>query len=442
VLSRLTLMTTIDRYILKELIKVFTLSVTALTAILFLDKTLFLTELIINKGVEFTEVCLMMLYISPAFLALTIPMSVMVAAVVAFSQFSADSELVAMKASGFSFLRLMRPIFVFSVAAYIATNFIMFYALPWGNQSFKQIIYDILQNRINFDIKENVFNKDFDNLVILIENKENDHHLKKIFIADSTQTQTPKVILAEDGKIVSDPQTLRIQLNLTNGTIHELSQKGSHYQILNFDRYDLTLALPKSQDLQRKAMKGNRELSFTELRNKINRLKAEGSKTNYEEVELSKKFSLPFTCLLFGFIGAPLGVKSSRSGKSGSFSISAVAILIYYVGLISTQNLGSLGKINPLISVWIPNLIALVVAYYLVSKMHKEIPFRFLNHIEDFFFIVFQKIKALYIANFQPLPSRSNPAKVVGKRQKKIDQTTRGILKGKIAKLDSDKILQ
>ena len=432
-------MTTIDRYILKELLKIFTLSVLALTAILFLDKILFLTELIINKGVEFTEVCLMMLYISPAFLALTIPMSVMIAAVVTFSQLSADSELVAMKASGLSFFRLMRPVLAFSLSAYIATNFIMFFALPWGNQSFKQIIYDILQNRINFDIKENVFNKDFDNLVILIEDKESDHHLKKIFLADSTQTQTPKVIIAEEGKIISDPQTLRIQLNLMNGTIHELSTKRRHYQILRFDRYDLTLALPRSQDLQQKAMKGNRELSFAELRKKIKHLKNRGSKSNYEEVELSKKFSLPFTCLLFGFIGAPLGVKSSRSGKSGSFSISAVAILLYYVGLISTQNLGSLGKINPTISVWIPNFVSLLVAYYLVSKMHKEIPFRFLNQLEDFITICFQKIKSWCANRFKSSLVSSNKVRVVGKKQKKIEKTTRKILEDKIAKLGAKK---
>jgi lipopolysaccharide export system permease protein len=431
-------MTTIDRYIIKELVKVFTLSVVALTAILFLDKILFLTELIINKGVELTEVCLMMLYISPAFLALTIPMSVMVASVVAFSQLSAESELIAMRASGFSFLRLMRPVLIFSIAAYIATNFIMFYALPWGNQSFKQIIYDILQNRITFDIKANVFNKDFDNLVILIDGKKSDHHLKNIFIADSTQTETPKVILAEEGKIVSDSKTLRIKLNLTNGTIHELSEQRRHYQILKFDRYDLTLALPQSQDLQRKATKGNRELSFNELREKIKRLKAEGSKTNFEEVELSKKFSLPFTCLFFGFIGAPLGVKSSRSGKSGSFSISAVAILVYYVGLIATQNLGGMGKLPPLLSVWIPDIIAMIIAYYLVSKMHKEVPFTLLNSIGDFLVISFQGVKSWYVKRFQPMPTRSQGTRVVGKRQKKIDQTTRGILKGKMAKLESD----
>ncbi|MFQ5716945.1 MAG: LptF/LptG family permease, partial [Nitrospinales bacterium] len=80
----------IDRYIIKELTKVFALSLGALTSILFLDKLLFLTELIVNKGVPFMEVVRMMVYISPAFLALTIPMSVLVTSVVTFNQFSAD----------------------------------------------------------------------------------------------------------------------------------------------------------------------------------------------------------------------------------------------------------------------------------------------------------------------------------------------------------------
>ena len=102
-------MQTIDRYIFQELIKIFGISVCALTMILYLDKFLFLTELIINKGVTFIEVVRMMVYISPAFLALSIPMSVMVASVVTFSQFSAESELVAMKAGGFGFLQLMKP---------------------------------------------------------------------------------------------------------------------------------------------------------------------------------------------------------------------------------------------------------------------------------------------------------------------------------------------
>lgn len=433
-------MQTIDRYIIKEMLKIFTLSVGALTAILFLDKILFLTELIINKGVDFVGVMRMMVYISPAFLALTIPMSVLVASVVVFSQLSADSELIAMRASGCSFTRLMRPVLFFSFIAYALTNFIMFQALPWGNLSFKKIIYDIVQNRAHFEIKTNVFNKDFDKLVLFVREKASENDLRHIFIADTTASESAKIILAEEGTIVSDPALFKIQLKLKNGTIHDLSEKRRHYQILNFDRYELTLDIPTTQDLQKRALKGNRELSFSELLEKINRLKKEGQRTFNEEVELSKKFSIPFTCLFFAFIGAPLGIGSSRSGKSGSFTVSIVVILLYYVALISTQNLGSLGKINSLFSVWIPNVIGVIAATYLVVKTHKEIPFKLFNHIEDFAFTCYQTFTDWKLAQLQK-DRKTNPRQiVVDKKRKQLDITTQEILRKKMEQLETDKL--
>lgn len=428
-------MKTLDRYIFRELLKVFVLSVGVLTTILFLDKILFLTELIINKGVSFIEVVWMMIYISPAFLALTLPMSVLVASVVVFNQFSADSEIVAMKANGWSFLRLMRPVLLFSLLAYVLTNFIMFFALPWGNISFKKIIYDIVQNRAHFEIKPHVFNRDFDNLVLFAQEKKGKNLLGKIFIADSTLSETPKIILAQEGAIVSDPKILKIQLRLKEGTIHELSVKRKHYQILNFDRYDLTLDLPQSQDFQRRALKGNRELSLGELRKKIEQLKKKGKKTYSEEVELSKKFSLPFTCLIFAFIGAPLGIKSSRSGKSGGFVVCFMAILLYYMGLISTQNLGSIGEINPLVSVWIPNIITLTVAVYLVYKTHMEIPFKWISYAEEWLLVFYQNLKQWFSKRFLKTHYFQLRTLVVDKTQKEIDDTSRKILKAKMEKL-------
>jgi len=431
-------MKTLDRYIFAEMLKIFILSVGVLTTILFLDKILFLTELIINKGVSFLEVMWMMVYISPAFLALTIPMSVLVASIVAFNQLSGENELVAMKASGWSFMRILRPVLVFSVMTYIVTNFIMFFALPWGNQSFKQIIYDIVQNRAHFDIRPNVFNRDFDRLVLFVGEKEDENSMKNIFIADTLVSDTPKIILAEEGTILADPEILKIQLKLKNGTIHDLSEKRKHYQILNFDRYDLNLDLPRRQDLQKRLAKGNRELSFGELSKKIERLKKAGEKPFKEEVEISKKFSIPFTCLLFGFVGAPLGVKSSRSGKSGSFAISLMVILVYYMGLISMQNLGSVGAVPPLLSVWIPNVLLAAVAAYLIYKTYREIPFRMINWVEDGFFIAYETLRRWYLRRF--VKSEYPSAHIVEKSQQSIDEAARTILKSKMEKIKMGKI--
>lgn len=387
---------TIDRYIFSELLKIFLISIFAMTMILYLDKFLFLAEMIVNRGVSFIEMVMMMVYISPAFFAITIPMAVLMASVVTFNQFSVNNEWVAMKSCNWSFIELMKPVLFFSLFAYFLANIVMFWAVPWGNQSYKVLVYDIIKNRANVDIQPNVFNRDFKNLILLVKEHHQNSQLKGVFIADTTNPEAPQIITSEKGVIYPNPETLKIQLKLNNGTIHELSNDRGDYQTLNFDRYDINLSLPDTERLEKKALIGNKELSFTKIKDRIKEMKAKGLPTSGPEVELSKKFSIPFTCLLFAILGAPLGIKSSRSGKSGSFGVTVAVIMIYYIGLILTQNMGRIGKIHAYTSVWIPNIILLFVVVYVVYKMQKELPFKFMEKFIDFVVTMIEFFKNLF----------------------------------------------
>ena len=387
---------TIDRYIFSELLKIFLISIFAMTMILYLDKFLFLAEMIVNRGASFIEMVMMMVYISPAFFAITIPMAVLMASVVTFNQFSVNNEWVAMKSCNWSFIELMKPVLFFSLFAYFIANIVMFWAVPWGNQSYKVLVYDIIKNRANVDIQPNVFNRDFKNLILLVKEHHQNSQLKGVFIADTTNPEAPQIITSEKGVIYPNPETLKIQLKLNNGTIHELSNDRGDYQTLNFDRYDINLSLPDTERLEKKALIGNKELSFTKIKDRIKEMKAKGLPTSGPEVELSKKFSIPFTCLLFAILGAPLGIKSSRSGKSGSFGVTVAVIMIYYIGLILTQNMGRIGKIHAYTSVWIPNIILFFVVVYVVYKMQKELPFKFMEKFIDFVVKIIEFIKKLF----------------------------------------------
>lgn len=387
---------TIDRYIFRELLKVFLISVFAITMILYLDKFLFLAEMIVNRGVSFMEMVMIMVYISPAFLAITIPMAVLMASVVTFNQFSAHNEWVAMKSCSWSFMELMRPVLFFSLFTYFLANVVMFWALPWGNQSYKVLMYDIIRNRANIDIQPNVFNRDFKNLILLVKERHQNSQLKDVFIADTSNAEAPQIITSERGVIFPNPKTLKIQLKLNNGTIHELSNERGDYQTLNFDRYDINLSLPNTERLEQEALVGNKELSLSKIKEKIEDLKKKGLSTSSPEVELSKKFSIPFTCLLFAFLGAPLGIKSSRSGKSGSFGVTLAVIMVYYVGLIMTQNLGRVGEIHAYTSVWIPNIILICVVIYVLYKMQKDLPFKFMESFIDFLITIVEFFKNLF----------------------------------------------
>jgi len=349
---------------------------------MFLDKFFIMTQMILEKNVTFIEMARIVGYISPSFLAITIPVSIFVATVIGFNQFSASNEFDAMKASGYSFTYVLKPALLMGFIAYIACNIIVFYALPWGNKSFTKLILHIVKTRATIDIKPKVFNTDFKEITIYAKGKENDNTYTDIFIADNSASGFSKVILSRKGIIATDPDSLTVQLRLSDGTIHDQSQKGRNYKLLKFDTYSISLTLPGF--IRNRIFVGNKEMSFGELRKKIKRSRDGRRKSNMLKLTLSKKFSLPITCLLFAMLGAPLGIKSSRSGKSGAYLISALGILSYYILLNTMVNLASLGKINPYFSVWIPNIILLIIALFMIWKTQRELPFTTLNQIINF----------------------------------------------------------
>ncbi len=409
---------TIDRYIFMELFKIFLISVASLTMVLYLDKFLFMAEMIVNRGVTFLEMCRIMLYSAPAFLALTVPMSVLVASLVAFNQFSAHNEWIAMKACNLSFLRTMRPVLLFSAIAYLIASTIMFYALPWGDLSYRKLIYDVIKNRAYVDIKSNVFNHDFKNLVILVKERKSQSKLINVFIADASQSDSPKIITANEGNILPNPKSLKIQLELKNGTIHEPSPERQSYQTINFEVYSLALNLPNTKRLEEEALVDNRGASLGQLREQIFELTMKGLPTRGLKVELSKKFSVPFTCLLFGLLGASLGVHSSRAGKSGSFAMCVFVIILYYVGLILTQNMGIIGVLEPYSSVWIPNIILLGITLYIAYKMQKELPFKLTEWTADRMATIYEFFKKIFTALVPQEPRPALQSRKYGRGQK------------------------
>lgn len=252
-----------------------------------------------------------------------------------------------------------------------------------GNFAYKQKTYEIIKSRADINIKPNILNYDFKDLVILAKKREKKFQFRDILIADTTQSKSPKIITANQAIILPNIESLKIRLKLTGGTIHESGDKISEYQTINFETYELNLSLPDTVQLEKEALIGHRELSINLLLKQIKDFEKRGLPAFAAKVELSKKFAIPFTCLLFGLLGAPLGIHSSRGGKSGSFATSIVVILLYYMGLIFAQNMGKSGQVEPYSAIWVPNIIIFFVIVYTSYKMQKDLPFDFTNRIVD-----------------------------------------------------------
>lgn len=376
-------MKTLNRYLLMEITVPFFLSLFIFTFVLLLDRMMKLIELVVGRGVHLSDIGMLFIFIIPSFLTLTIPMSFLLALLLAFGRLSTDAEITAMKASGVSLYQMMIPVFLLSILAYAMTFYLFLYALPWGNQSFRVKVFDIASARASTAIKERVFNDDFEGIVLYVDKFENaGQRMQGIMIYDQRE-KDGYTIFAKDGSIVSDPVAMTVTMYLNNGEIHKVG-KGLSYDRVAFSNYDLRLSFKGSASGKKgEVSKGDREMNLPELRERVAQLKAKGENYRPYEVEIYKKFAIPFACIVFGLIGAPLGIQSKRGGRAWGFSLSLAIFLVYYISLTGGESLGDKGVIPPLIAMWGANIIFLLLGVYLIMMVGKERPIRLLTWMDN-----------------------------------------------------------
>lgn len=175
----------INRYIFKELAAPFVISVGILTAIFLLTSIPKLIGLVVNYGVENLVVLKFILFITPSFLIYTIPIAFLISVIITYNRLSADSEIIAMKASGLSISRISSPVILMALLAYSISSFFTIYAFPWGNISSRRLIYDIARSKATIGLRERVFNDAFDGLMLYVTHiKPESGQMEGIFLSD------------------------------------------------------------------------------------------------------------------------------------------------------------------------------------------------------------------------------------------------------------------
>jgi len=360
---------TLFLYICREIAVPFLLGMATFLSVLLMGRFLQLADLVVARGMLFTDVLRMILYLLPFFSMVTIPMAFLLALLLAFGRLSADSEVTAMKASGIGLYSLLPPVLSCALVAYIATTFVTVYALPWGNSSFKKLLLDVIETRATLNLKERIFNDDFPGLVLYVDRYSNtESTMSGILIQDERDPREPSTIFAESGVIERVPDTKSLRLSLKNGGIHRgLGTTG--YRLLEFQNYELTINLtPSTKGVAKKEA----DMTLAQLREALRAPVIDDKLRRDTLIELHRRFSLPFACFVFALVGVPLGIQNQRSGKGAGFSISIGVILIYYVILSAGKTLGQRGVVHPAIAVWAPDIVFLLLGTYLFRKTAAE----------------------------------------------------------------------
>ena len=114
------------------------------------------------------------------------------------------------------------------------------------------------------------------------------------------------------------------------------------------------------------------------MRNEHNLINNYSRNINKYGVEIHKKFSLPFACILFAITGASLGVLTKKGGFAIGTSVSLGFFIVYYIFLIGGEDMADRNIVSPFIGLWTPNLILLIIGLYLtLHTVREQTPFRF-----------------------------------------------------------------
>jgi len=355
---------------------VFLIGLMVFTIILLMDKILKLTEMIVSRGVSLSQISMLLLFISPSFLVFTIPMAVLLSILITFGRLSGDSEITAFKASGMSLYQLFFPVSIFSIGAYLLTAFLVLYGLPWGNQGFKTMLFKIAQSEADIEIQERVFNDAFDRLVVYVEKVPlQGKKMEGILIYDERDQGKTNTIFAREGFLSNNPSSQEVILRLFNGDIHRFDPATHVYQKIKFDAYDLKLEFVKAFGGFGKKLR-DYEMSIDDIKEKVDQKKAAGQDTTLQEVEIQKRYAIPFACVVFGLLGVPLGIQPRHSGRSYGFVFSILILLTYYISLMASEILALRHAIPTFLAGWAPNFLFGGLGIYLLIKAGNESPFK------------------------------------------------------------------
>src|SRR5438128_3613781 len=143
--------TILDGYVVREMVPPTALGLLLFTFILLLDTISNLMRILVSRGADLGTVLRAFLYLLPSIFSVTIPMAFLLGVLLAFGRMASDSEIVALRASGVSPLRLLRPVVSLSLLTGLLTFYVYAVLGPAANHAYREILFALLVSRARND---------------------------------------------------------------------------------------------------------------------------------------------------------------------------------------------------------------------------------------------------------------------------------------------------
>lgn len=385
------------RYVIAELLKVFFLSLFALTWIILLG---FVVREAVQQNLGWQSILRLIPYALPNALVYSLPVTLLFSICSVYGRLSANNELVAMKSVGISPWRIMRPALTMSILVSVLTVWTIDLAFSWGFLGIQRVVMDSVVEIVYGYLKAqrsystNAFS-------IVVSDVDGERLMNPTFVIHNSNNRTI-TISAKEATLKSLGKTGTIRLILTRGALE--TEDGKSLEFQGTIEYD-AMVVPTKVNLQASNHPSHlplRKISYaakeqrsrvrmtedeliadythglllsqpvlldpvrTNLRNQARR--QESDTLRRLEIEPHRRWASGLSCLAFVLVGLPLSVLLKNADFVSTFGICFLPILLAYYPIFAFGFDRAKNGGLPACSIWLGNVCCLAVGIYLFRR--------------------------------------------------------------------------
>ena len=365
----------IDRYITRELVVNLIFAIVVLSLVLVVGNIFRkLLPLLVNHDVPLEYLVSFIAYILPFSLIFTIPWGLLTAILLVFGRLSADNELTALRSNGVSVTRICIPLAGLAVVCTAISIWLNVDVAPAAQEKLRSTIFDLATRDPMALFGTDQVIDQFPGRKIYVGKKDG-NQLENILVFEMGEYFLPlKVTFARRGVLEADLPNKRILMHLYDARYQQrdLADPLDLRRIRDgISMAEGTLPIGLEELYEKEKRRPSRSaLSLEQL---LDQLKTGTSnERSASRTEISKRFSLPFSCLAFALIGVPLGVTAHRRETSIGFAMSLIVGMSYFLFMIFANTLRTNPKLHPELLVWLPNVLFLMLGAWLFQRLRRQ----------------------------------------------------------------------
>ncbi len=366
---------TISFYLIKEQSVPVLICLAGSVFVLITGQLLQLMRILFASSCSVTDIAQLVLYAVPRLFLYATPMASLLGVMLAFVRMNSDNELIAFRAAGTGFLEFLPSVLAVLIFVTGLSLINAVWLLPASNRAFEGKLRSLGRTSIPSMLEEGVFISTIPKLVLFFRSVDHtDYVIQGIFIQDQREPKQQVTIAAKSAKIDFPENSDAIVFKLYDGMITRTSKNMKDAQAVSFKKYDFTLSMDEILGEAKKMLHSRGEMSISQIYSKVKTAVSKAAMI-WWSLELEQRLAFPAACLFLGLLGPPLGSMFRQRGRMTGITVGIGVFLAYYVLLSAGRTFGYNNIISPFLAVWAPNLLCIVLAIYLWTKLQRETPF-------------------------------------------------------------------